>query len=471
MKKTIIYVLTILSMLLNPIIGFNQTTIPTIKAKSKYATVRVGDKRYTDAWQMSPSPRNAPEGIGLGEVPEQGTLGAIITDLDSIGFVIMQGQKQLFCVILNEKDTVWAMLKGGAPAANFSEAYKKENDGKTIIEVPEAYELVNVIMAITPMGIRDSGLIEHTANHYPALIKQFMPFKDHRAVVVMDSLLKADLYYDIKMDAYSVVLQKGKLVRKKEYDRTNWGSENTILPYLSLFEDFAKKSNFSAFYKKNKPYYDRMIRAYRDSLGVPQMQDWLNRNFPTTRYNCFKIIFSPLVNANQSTISFENNGFKEAQPHVDFPNFWYNPKKSKLSEKGVNIQRGNIVFTELNHNFENPEFENNQKNADDLAAIKLNLAFFADKTKSAGAYGNPLSCVEEYMNWALVSLRFMDIGLKEDWEIFFTDVENNQQNRRGFIQFKTFNRFLLKIYQERATGKTVADLYPQIIKWFAEHNK
>jgi hypothetical protein len=469
MKASTFFIL--LLMLLKTASGYSQSPIPTIKAKSKYASVRIGDKRYTDAWEMSPNPQSDPENINLGEVEENGTIGAIITDSDSLGFMIKRGQKLLFRVILNEKDTVWAIFKGGAPKSSFTEAYKKEHNDKTFIEIPEPYELVNIIMAITPRGIKDSNMINHDAAYYPAMMKYFSPFKNHRAVTVMDSLLKANVYYDVKMDAYSIAFKGDKLERKAVYDRISWGSENTILPYLSLFEDFAKKSKFSAFYKKNKPFYDRLIRVYRDSLGVPQMQEWLNNNFPTTRYNCFKIIFSPLVNADQSTTDFESNGFKEGQPHVNFPDYWYDGKTLKLSPKGVNIHRGNIVFTELNHLFENPEFEKNQKNIDDFMAIKLNLAFFTDKTKSAGAYSNPLSCVEEYMNWALVSLRFMDIGPKEDLENFFKDVENNQQNRRGFTQFKAFNRFLIKAYQERAKGQTVADLYPQIIGWFREHNK
>jgi Domain of unknown function (DUF4932) len=445
-----------------------QNQVPTIKAKSVNASVRLGDEFYKDAWKME---RNTQQTAGdiPSEVPENGILSAVITDSDSIGYIIKRGDKKPFCVILNEKDTVWGVFKGQFPKGNFSEAYKKEYNGKTIVEVPAPYELVNVIMAITPTGIQDSDLIEHNANHYPMLLKQFMPFKNHRAVTVMDSLLKADMYYEIKMDAYSLVFNGDKLERKKEYDRINWNNENMILPHIEIFEDFAKKSNFSSFYEKNKPYYERMIRAYQDSLGVPQMQEWLNLNFPKTHKNCIKIIFSPLVNANQSATGFENDGFNEHQAHVDFPNFWYDPKTTKLSEKGFNIRRGNIVFTELNHGFENPEFETKENRAK-LSDMKFNLDFFKDSKKMSG-YNSPMSCVEEYMNWALVSLRFMDLAPKEDWEFFFTQVENDQQNRRGFIQFKGFNRFLIKAYQERAKGQTVADLYPQILGWFREHNK
>jgi Domain of unknown function (DUF4932) len=276
----------------------------------------------------------------------------------------------------------------------------------------------------------------------------------------------------LKMDAYSYEFNKKEIIEKKSiYNRISWGNDNTIAPYISVLQDFEKTSDFSKFYKINSPFYAAQIRGYRDSLGVPEMQNWLNRNFPNTRYNCFRIIFSPLVSGNQSTTSFENNNFREGQPHVNFPDYWYNPKTSKLSsEKVFNIRRGDIVFTELNHLFENPEFEN-EKNMPIFNAISYKMTVFAEKGKPAEWYGNPLSCTEEYMNWALVSLRYIDLAPKEDWETLFTQVENNMTNKRGFIKFKSFNRFLIDAYLNRKKGEVVADLYPQIINWFKENNK
>ena len=325
-------------------------------------------------------------------------------------------------------------------------------------------------MAITPRGIKDSNMINHEAAYYRAMIKHFSPFKNHRMVAVMDSLLKANLYYEIKMDAYSVFFKGDKLERKAEYDRINWGGENTILPYLTLIEDFAKKSKFTAFYKKNKPYYDGMIRAYRDSLGVPQMQEWLKNNFPKEGSNCYKIIFSPLVNGDQSASGFESNGFKEAQQHVDFPEYWFSSNMPKLSPKGVNIDRGSIIFTEINHSFENSGFEE-KKVREQIMGFKLNKTAFTDPKKPAHSYNFPIGTIQEYMNWGLVSLRNLDFAPKDDIETLIQYRENWMTNYRGFSQFKAFNRFLIKAYQERKQGQTVADLYPQIIEWFRVHNK
>jgi Domain of unknown function (DUF4932) len=472
MKKTIIYGLTILLIMLNPIIGFNQTTIPTIKAKSNKVSVRLGSEYYPNAWEITPNSEKDLDEMGT-DAAKEGTFFAFITDVDSIGFILKRGEFRAFCIILNEKDTVWARAKGRTPKADFDEAYRKANDGKTLVELPAAYELVNIIMAMTPTGVRDSDMIEHNIPYYNKVQTYFGAFKNHKAVSVMDSLLKANLYYDIKMDSYSHDLEKGKLVKKAAYNRIAWGKENTIMPYISLFEDFARKSKFDKFYKQNKPFYQGLVRAYQDTLGIPAMLSWLKKNFPNRSRNCIKIVFSPLVNANQSATFFDSNDFTEHQAHVDFPFFSYNAKTAKYSQKATDLTRGDIVFTELNHGYENDEFERNKQNRALFKKIPFNLSVFATKgtPASSGSYNTALLCAQEYMNWALVSLRYADFAPKEDLEALLKSRENFMVKRRGFTKFAEFNRFLIDIYTKRSEGKTVADLYPQIIKWFEDNNK
>ena len=470
MKKTIANLSFILVILLNPIAAFSQTPIPTIKAKSNKVSVRVGAEYYPFAWEATPTRENDPDITGA-EVEKEGSLFAFITDMDSIGFMLKQGDSRLFRIIVNEKDTVWARAEGRFPKANFDAAYKKANDGKTLVELPAAYELINIIMAMTPTGVRDSGLVEHDIVYFNKVQNYFKAFKTHKTVAVMDSLLKANQYYDIKMDSYCYDFEKGNLSKKAAYNRISWGKENTIMPFVPIFQDFAKQSKFARFYKTNQAFYQGLIRAYQDTLGVAMMLNWLKKNFPATRYNCSKIIFSPLVNANQSATFFDNNGFKEQQAHVEFPFFWYDEKTSKYSKKAVDLTRGDIVFTELNHGYENPEFDKNEQNAATFSKIPFKMDVFTTKGTPASTYNNAMQCVQEYMNWALVSLRYVDFAPKEDLEALFTYRENFMVKRRGFTKFAAFNRFLIDIYTKRPEGKTVADLYPQIIKWFEGNNK
>jgi len=85
------------------------------------------------------------------------------------------------------------------------------------------------------------------------------------------------------------------------------------------------------------------------------MQRWLNKNFPKTSYDCFRVIFSPLVDWNQSAGWFDNDGFKEAQAHVNFP-YPSEADKKRTYEENIMLD-GQILFTEFNHAFINPEAE------------------------------------------------------------------------------------------------------------------
>jgi hypothetical protein len=41
---------------------------------------------------------------------------------------------------------------------------------------------------------------------------------------------------------------------------------------------------------------------------------------------------------------------------------------------------------------------------------------------------------------------------------------------RGFPRFAAFDAFLVDLYRNRKSEQTVAELYPQIIKWFEKEN-
>jgi hypothetical protein len=199
------------------------------------------------------------------------------------------------------------------------------------------------------------------------------------------------------------------------------------------------------------------------------MRRWLDKNFPSSSgYNCYKIIFSPLVAYNQSTTWFESNGFTELQPHVNFPyaqdvKRFYEPK----SEAGQDVFRGNIVFTEINHGYINPEAE---KYADRIVKATSNRDRWVERSRGAGYYGG-IGTFNEYMNWGLVSLRLVDYAPRDEQERMIASVDQMMSRRRGFPQFEAFDKFLVNLYRNRAPGKTVAELYPQIISWFEKNNR
>lgn len=444
-------------------IGHSQAQMPMIRATNSLATIRVGDTFLKKNWGISAEVR--PD-IFEAYLKEPSTKIVFITDVDSITFEGKPGEKYPFVVLLNGRDSAFTEIRAFADIkpAHFNQTYKKANNGKTFTEIPPVYELVNVIMALTPSFMKDSNMVSRPANYYPKVMKYFGAYRNDPVVLLMDSLILAGEYFNIKMDAYSFVFDKqNRIVRSSVYDRTAWGRLNSLLPYIDKIQKFSDKTHFHAFYNQNRPFYASQIKTYQDTLQTNQMISWLNKNFPGTRYNAFKIIWSPLAGYNQSANWLEDSGFREMHAHVNFP-YLSQTYLSEVSARSNRVKRGNIVFTEINHAFINPEAEKSQY-ATSIATAFKNLSNW-ETGQALINYNTPYACFNEYMNWGLVSLRYIDYADKKDLPQLLASLESNLVHRRGFTRFAEFNQYLVKLYQSRKPGTTIAELYPEIMGWF-----
>jgi len=444
--------------------------LPVLKSKRTRLDIRDGNELRKGRWNIDP--KTKPD-IFKSVVNNKHKWVTFISDTDSIRFKVKADRKYQFLVVLNEKDTALTQIEGikAVPYAQFNKRYVKSHDHKSFVEVPQVYELFNIIVALTSSGKKDDGLVFKDTKYHQDLLAWFDKYRDEQIVKRIDSVLSHNLmtFVALKMDSYAFELApNGKIKKSKVYNRISSGLVNTLDPYLSDLQVFSDNAKFPEFYQHSIPFYDAQIETYRDSIGLQEMQRWLTKNFPTTSYNSVKVIFSPLVGNIQSATWFENNGFKEAQAHVNFP---YPDKieEQQFSPNARNVRKGNIVFTELNHCFINPEGEKPQYKTS-LAHAFSDLAIWNEKGKPAAQYyNNPYSCFNEYVNWALVSLRYLDYAPADEQDKLITSIEKRQVNIRGFKEFSAFNQYLLKIYKQRSNGQTVSDLYPLIVKWFEDH--
>ncbi|MEO7081854.1 MAG: DUF4932 domain-containing protein, partial [Flavobacteriales bacterium] len=241
------------------------------------------------------------------------------------------------------------------------------------------------------------------------------------------------------------------------------GVPNTLEPLIAQLEDFATKTDFFTFYNAHSGLYNDQISYYKDSVDVTRMQEWLNRNFPATTYNCFKVIFSPLVGGSQSAKIFESNNFKEAQAHINFP--YADESDKEFSAVANNMRNSYILFTELNHAYINPETEQYAESEDLQTAFADLTVWETEGSPASIGYANALACFNEYMNWSLASLYCIDFLPIAEQETLIGRLETNMQHGRGFSKFPEFNRELMRLYQSRTEGQTIADLYPAIISW------
>ncbi len=447
--------------------ALSQTGLPVVRATSVTSSLREGAVFKRDNWTITPAAR--PDIWGVEVQPGKTVNCVLITDIDSISHQLHEGETFDFVVLLNGKDSAFTRLQATKPAANFSEAYKKKYDGKVVVEIPEVYELLNILIAITPIATPDSDLVEHETAYYSEVRKWFDPFVKEEAVQLCNEAMNTSfwMYFRLKMDAYSFEFRDGKLVKKEMYDHTSWETFNNLDNYIPVIEAFAQKSNFRTFYANHKAFYDSQVKYIQDSLDFPGMQNWLKRNFPTSDYNCYKVIFSPLVASSQSANHVESNGFKEAHMHVNFP---YPIESDKtLSPAARRIRESSILFTELNHNFINPEQEKYAGTEDFQKAFSKLSFWLKTGTSAEQGYNNPASCFNEFMNWGLVSLLYVDNTSGAEQDTCLRRVERMMEKSRGFSHFAAFNQMLVNAYKNRKPEQTVADLYPQIIAWFRDY--
>jgi hypothetical protein len=448
-------------------VAFSQS-IKIVNAVGKGADIRIGSEFRKSAWNIDPAIN--PDVMDV-YVQKVGKPVSFITDKDSIQFEVKPGDYHAFVVLINGKDSAFTAIKGHleVPRAKFSDEYKKLHAGKTFVEIPQVYELLNVVMAITNEGKKNNGLIRKNIPYYSDVMKWFDQYSTEPAVAaVNDVITNHDNYHALKMDAYAFEFQNEKIVQSNTYDRIGFSDSNFLRSFIPALQAFAIKSRFADFYAKHLPYYDGLITSYRDSIGVPEMQKWLTVNFPSAKYDSFKIIFSPLVYENQSASRFEFDGFQEAQAHVNFP-FHGTDHPKTFSKEASLVQDGSILFTELNHAFINPESQKPQY-AERIAKAFANMATWNNPEKPAKYYESPYASFNEYMNWALVCLRYVDYAPKNEQARLIAQTENMMVNSRDFIKFAEFDQFLVKLYQNRKNGQVLADLYPEIVGWF-EANK
>ena len=439
--------------------------LPEMESDAPSVSIRDGARFQSMGWRLAPELNpDVYEAMLESGRPHRVTF---ISGIDSLGFLVEEGRHYDFIIRYNGVPHYTRIVGTRlVPAATFDSTYRARHRGTTRIQIPEVYELVNVVISLTRTAAANPGLVYENSAYRARVRDWFAGFEDHAAVLRIDSVLAGNfnMYFTLKMNGYAFEFDDaGRIVKSPVYDRTGFVNErtNTLEPFIAELQAFSDSSNFRQFYGRNQGTYLAQIAFYRDSADVAGMLDWLRRNFPEQRpYDAFNIVFSPLVGYNQSVTWLESNGFSELQPHVNFPYV----RMDSVSEPAVTLMRGNIVFTELNHGFINPEAD---RYPERIAAAISNRDLWVDSARGPGYYGG-IAAFNEYMNWVLVSLYLADRAPPGDLPRLLAAVDRTMI-RRGFPRFPELSAFLVELYRNRGE-RTLADLYPDIIAWFERRN-
>lgn len=349
---------------------------------------------------------------------------------------------------------------------SFDEKFKKENQGKTKIEVDEVKELLHIMIAITETGLDNDDMVQQSGDYYQDVLKQFKAFKDEKIIGKIDSLMKANPtnYVLLTGNAISYDFKGDKLIPNKNYlfpaqsvSSHTTVKINPITTYKTLLEDFAKKTGFREFYKKHIPYYNNLISQYNKVANLDEQWKWLEKNF-NTKVNNYTILTSPLINSLNYTSTFRDNNFMQilmVLPPIE--------EMKGYSEKQNIVFNTRVMFTEIDHNYTNAPTKEFTKTLDE--SLKDREKWVDVKQEGTEYYPNPSRVFDEYMTFSVYYLFCADKYSNDPDTLSYAYQDiNSALKARGFIKIKEFNDELLSL-RKKYPNKKIEELYPELLEW------
>ena len=341
-----------------------------------------------------------------------------------------------------------------------SEEFKASQRGEWTIEVPEVQELVHIIIAITPVGMDDRNMVQHQSDYYESVQTHFGLYRDHSVVKKVNRLLEKGRYARLKMDACGFYFnEQGRIEKDPTYKQLNWSEKNFVEPILEGLEDFSDKTGFREFFLEHQEYYNSLVSLMKAQMPVDNQWKWLEERFPE-KYDNYRITFSPLTNGSHSTNRFETKDFRQTVMFVCGP-----IESNQLSDKVKEGLMTRIVFTEIDHNYVNPLTEKFEKQVGDVFKNRDKWT----SGKDSEHYGSAIAIFNEYMTWAVFTLYAFDTFNESDFSTINERTEALMTERRGFQEFKEFNRELLELYRNHRPEEKLENLYPLILEWCGKH--
>lgn len=349
--------------------------------------------------------------------------------------------------------------------ANFNQEYVDYYKNQYRVEIPEAYELVNIMVALTDVGQIDSNMVEMTTSYYKDVMEHFSAYENHKQIRKMNRRIKKTknfmtymYYYFYRWNALGYdINNEAKIYHRGMIPQTKFlWLRDPIARNKKHINDFIEKSDFRKFYQNHQAYYDSVTNIYKESIPMAKMVNWLSEKFPEISYDSYKVICSPLVNGSHYTERYHDTSMSQTIMSVCPVTI-----SNRYNEEVNEINNSRIVFTEIDHNFVNLVSD---KYKEQIEKVFKDLYFWKDRSFSSSAYKTPYNVFNEYMTWALFSLYSLDNYNKEDCEVAIKRMENSMENGRGFIRFSEFNKKLIELYKQQETFD-IELIYEEILTW------
>mgnify|MGYP002779770475 CR=1 FL=1 len=345
---------------------------------------------------------------------------------------------------------------------------KKSQESQILM--PEVFELANIAFALTDFSQSNENMTEKTGDYYERVTGHFAPHKDHDLIKKLDALVKKNYMAYVANRGYAVnfVFEGDKLKPANIYPPERKFQLIVVgdaFNDLSLWEDFAKKSDFRRFYAENKQFYSQTLARAAKNLPIGKIWAWLEREFPA-RFDRYWIYVSPLIGGTHSTFSSSFNNLNQCFMFVSDASR-YDTKR--FTAKQIEGLYTGIVFTEIDHNYNNPISARYEQQ---IQEAMPDLSKWSSGAEAGGGnYRSALKIFDEYATHSLYLLYIRDNFAPADYEVIKQNRIALMTKRRGFTKFEEFHNEFLRLYETKKQSEKISDIYPLLILWLSTQNK
>ncbi|UKB82772.1 DUF4932 domain-containing protein [Chryseobacterium sp. MEBOG06] len=317
------------------------------------------------------------------------------------------------------------------------------------IELPESYELGNIILALTEYGQTDPYDVQKIPPYYDEIMTYFKPVKDHPLLQKVNySRSDWKKFLGFRTDFYAFSFDE-KGILKRDYPFNSFGPKE-VDENIELINDFVKKSNYRAFFKDHQQFYNTLINNYKEYYYINDTYAFLDKivgKVTAENTKNYVIAISPLVGG-QNCHRDINSSLT-----VDFPDIGEDLIRGNLKNNiARRILDNHTVFSEIDHGYVNPISDQYSKEI--TAAFNLN-----NWDKKSGYPG--ISSFNEYMTWAVYDLFIREKFPKEKTDSLST-IYHKVNIRRGFIAQNLFSEKVIELYKK---NKSLEKLYTPLLQW------
>ncbi len=179
------------------------------------------------------------------------------------------------------------------------------------IIIDKRIELLGILLRLSNYGEKFPCLVSEykNYNYLNNTIEKFKNFKDHKAIELLNEILKCEGFsYDAPICLFLQLDKNYVFNGHNSYpfvDRLK--QSGAILEFLKEIKNFVDDTNFEMFYEENKAFYEKTINEFKKNSGIENVLPWIKTFFKRNLQNKnFVVNLAMLLSGGAFGCNFEN---------------------------------------------------------------------------------------------------------------------------------------------------------------------